>query len=195
MKKFFYWFGSLTWGLPMTLVGLVATLVLFFKGCKPKKFGLTYYFETGKKNWGGVSLGAMFITSPNPSLDTLCHEHGHCFQNLIFGIFMPLFVCLPSATRYWMYESKSYKDLIYNGCLIVLALTSLSILCLGVEPRIIKYIGAFLALYTYIFGVWYFADEKFKFKDGNQPIYDEIWFEQTATSLGNKFYAKNCENC
>ena len=100
MKKFFYWFLSLTWGLPMTLIGLLVALALLITGHKPHKFGYTFYFKVGK-SWGGLGLGAIFLTDSTPSEHTLCHEHGHGFQNCVLGIFYPFIIGIPSAVRYW----------------------------------------------------------------------------------------------
>ena len=109
MKKFFYWFLSLTWGLPMTLIGFIVALVLFVTGHKPHKFGYTFYFKVGK-NWGGLELGAIFLTDSTPSEHTLCHEHGHGLQNIIFGPLMPFVVCIPSAVRYGLFDCDTDKD-------------------------------------------------------------------------------------
>ena len=100
MKKFFYWFLSLTWGLPMTLIGLIVALALLITGHKPHRFGYTFYFKVGK-SWGGLELGAIFLTDSTPSEHTLCHEHGHGFQNCVLGIFYPFIIGIPSAVRYW----------------------------------------------------------------------------------------------
>ena len=108
MKKFFYWFLSLTWGLPMTLIGLIVSLVLLITGHKPYKFGYTFYFRVGK-NWGGLELGAIFITDQTPLKHTLYHEHGHGFQNCVLGIIYPFLIGIPSAIRYWYRELKYYR--------------------------------------------------------------------------------------
>ena len=52
-----------------------------------------------------MSFGAMFITDSTPSEHTLCHEHGHGLQNLIFGPF-EIFIGIASAARYWYREIK-----------------------------------------------------------------------------------------
>ena len=108
MKKFFYWFISLTWGLFMTLIGLLVALTLLVTGHKPYKFGYTFYFKVGK-NWGGLNLGAVFITDNTPSEHALCHEHGHGLQNCVFGVLFPFLIGIPSAFRYWYREIKYYK--------------------------------------------------------------------------------------
>lgn len=108
MKKILYWIVSLTWGGLMTFIGLIVALVLLITGHKPYKFGYTFYFKVGK-NWGGLELGGLFITDSNPSLHTLCHEHGHGFQNLWWGPLFPFVIGIPSAIRYWYREIKYYR--------------------------------------------------------------------------------------
>ena len=103
MKAFLYWLISLTWGGVMTAIGLIVSVVLLITGHKPKRFGYTFYFEVGN-NWGGLELGAIFITDRKPLMHTLCHEHGHGFQNLCWGILYPFVIWIPSATRYWYRE-------------------------------------------------------------------------------------------
>ena len=108
MKKFFYWFLSLTWGLPMTFIGLLVALVLLVTGHKPHRFGYTFYFKVGK-GWGGLTLGAVIIVSHDCSSSTISHEYGHTVQNLIFGPF-ELFIGIASAARYWYREIKRKRD-------------------------------------------------------------------------------------
>lgn len=115
MKKALYWILSLTWGGIMTFIGLITSLVLLCCGYKPKRFGYTFYFEVGY-GWGGVSLGAIFITSKTASAHTRCHEHGHGFQNCLWGVLFPFVIALPSVIRcgyreYLVkYKGKKYSD-------------------------------------------------------------------------------------
>ena len=53
-KKTFY-FLSFTWGLLYTTAGLFIALIMLLTGHKPRKWGWSWYFETGKKPWGGTS--------------------------------------------------------------------------------------------------------------------------------------------
>lgn len=99
-NKFLFYLISFTWGLPMTLVGCIVSIVLLATGHKPKKWGYCYYFEVGN-GWGGLELGPIFLTSKNPSSHTKSHEHGHALHNCYFGPLMPFVVSLPSAVRYW----------------------------------------------------------------------------------------------
>ena len=103
MKKInpvIFWILSLTWGGILTLIGLTVALVLVISGHKPKKFGCCIYFEIGE-NWGGLELGAIFLTNKNPTFHIKQHEAGHGIQNIMFGVFMPFLVSIPSAVRYW----------------------------------------------------------------------------------------------
>lgn len=111
MKKILYvpyWLISLTWGGIMTFIGAVAALGLLVIGHKPKHLGPNVYFVVGK-NWGGVELGAFFLTSAAGENTTKYHEAGHGLQNLIWGPLMPFVVCIPSAVRYWYRELKYYR--------------------------------------------------------------------------------------
>ena len=98
-KTLFYTL-SFTWGLPMTLIGYVAAIVLRALGYQPKKWGYCYYFEVGRY-WGGVNFGPIFITCKDSSEHTKNHELGHAHQNCRFGLLMPFIVAIPSAIRYW----------------------------------------------------------------------------------------------
>lgn len=108
MKRILFWVASFTWGLPMTLVGSIVAITLIITGHKPKRFHWFIYFEIGD-NWGGFELGCFFITNKNPSLHIMQHEAGHGIQNIIFGVFMPFVVSIPSLIRYWYREFKFYK--------------------------------------------------------------------------------------
>lgn len=100
LSKTWYYIISFTWGLPMTLVGVVVAIVLLLTGYKPKKNIYGYYFEIGE-DWGGVSFSFVSVVAKNPSGHILQHEFGHSIQNCIFGIFFIPLVAIPSAIRYW----------------------------------------------------------------------------------------------
>ena len=106
MKKKLFYLLSLTWGLPMTIVGAVVYVSLRVVGYKPKKIGYATYFEVGT-GWGGFSAGPVIVACKNPSMSLLSHEHGHSINNCQLG---PLMVVgsIASATRYW------YRELRYN---------------------------------------------------------------------------------
>lgn len=130
---------NLTWGLPLTIAGLLVTLVLLITGHKPKKHGYCWYFEIGKSAWGGVELGLCFLKDkwPDENNRIKSHEMGHGVQNCYFGPLMLFIVCLPSACWYW------YREIIYRTNM-----------------------------------------EKYK----KLPPYDSVWFEASATKLGNELY-------
>ena len=104
-KKLLY-ILSFTWGLPMTVIGLIVGAILYLKGIKPKKHGICWHFEVGER-WGGLNLGLVFLTEVNPSGYTENHELGHAIQNCYLGFLMPFVVCIPSAIRYWYREYRS----------------------------------------------------------------------------------------
>lgn len=100
LSKTWYYIISLTWGLPITLIGLAAAAILLVFGCTPYENSYGWYFQVGR-NWGGVNLGIVSIVNKTPSEHTLQHEFGHSIQNCIFGIFFIPFVAIPSMIRYW----------------------------------------------------------------------------------------------
>lgn len=118
LSKTWYYIISFTWGLPMTLLGVVAAIPLLILGYKPKKNLYGWYFEVGN-DWGGISFGCISVVAKNPSYHLLQHEFGHSIQNCIFGIFFIPFVAIPSMIRYWhrrylvAVKKMSYLDLPY----------------------------------------------------------------------------------
>lgn len=99
---------SFTWGIAMTIVGCIAAIGLLVTNHKPKKFGYCWHFKIGK-DWGGLNLGPIIITSQNTSRQTKNHEHGHGHQNCVYGPFM-IIISLMSCSRYWYRELKYYKN-------------------------------------------------------------------------------------
>ena len=110
LTKVQYYLLSFTWGLPMTLIGVIVAAVLMIAGHRPKPWGYGWYFEIGN-GWGGVNLGVVFITAKNAPDHTRNHEFGHSVQNCKYGLLMPFIVCIPSATRYWYREIRSRMGL------------------------------------------------------------------------------------
>lgn len=108
-KALFYTL-SFTWGIIMTLIGLILACVLICMGYKPKRWGGCLYFTVGE-NWGGVELGIVFITDKRDSENTKNHEFGHAIQNCRYGVLMPFLVCIPSAIRFWWRKMKKKKGL------------------------------------------------------------------------------------
>ena len=109
MSKLKFYLLSFTWGLPMTLIGLIIALILVIIGYKPKKYGYCLHFEVGE-NWGGINLGIVFITSKNASKHTKDHEHGHGLQNCYWGFLFPFVIGLPSLIRCWYLDIKYYSN-------------------------------------------------------------------------------------
>ena len=110
MKKSLYYMLSFTWGLPLTLIGLIVGLALVTVGIKPKKWLYGYYFEIGK-GWGGLNLGIVFFCGKGCSTHTKNHEFGHSLQNCVFGIFTFFIVHIPSFIRYWYRELRRFMGL------------------------------------------------------------------------------------
>ena len=103
-KKLFYLL-SVTWGLPMTLIGYIAAFCVMATNpeIRPLKWGGCQYFVIGK-NWGGVSLGTFIFVCRDYDDSLLNHEFGHAIQNCRYGPLFPFIVAIPSATRYWYQE-------------------------------------------------------------------------------------------
>ena len=112
-KKVFYLL-SWTWGLPMTLIGLIVISAILLYGLITKKqyrlkrHGWSFYLNVGK-NWGGLELGMFFLTDNKDSVSIKWHEFGHGIQNCYWGFLMPFVICIPSAVRYWYREFKYHR--------------------------------------------------------------------------------------
>lgn len=91
---------SFTWGLPSVLIGGIVAVILMIAGNKPKKYGWEWCFELQTQSWG-LELGVFFIAPKGYYENLKMHEHGHGIQNIYLGIFNPLIVSIPSATRFW----------------------------------------------------------------------------------------------
>ena len=57
LPKPIFYFLTFTWGLPFTLLGLIAALALRLRGYKPKKHGYCFYFEAGEHTVTLTGLG------------------------------------------------------------------------------------------------------------------------------------------
>lgn len=97
IKNIIYYILSFTWGIIMSLIGLITAGVLIILGNKPIKLGPTIRFEIGE-NWGGITLGCVVITYKEPSSYIVKHEFGHTLQNCVFGPAM-VFIGLASLIR------------------------------------------------------------------------------------------------
>lgn len=110
MPRAAYYVMAFSWGLPLTLGGLAAAVVLMIRGHKPKRFGYNWFFELDDIS-GGLNLGVICVVPKDCSLHMQQHEHGHGIQNAYLGPFMIGIVCLPSVTRYWLRRWKQKKHI------------------------------------------------------------------------------------
>ena len=99
-KQTLYCILNLTWGLPLTLIGLIAAIGLMLIGKRPKKYFHCYLFEIGN-GWGGLNLGLFVFTSKTAGTYTRTHELGHSIQNAKYGPATLFIVAIPSMVRYW----------------------------------------------------------------------------------------------
>lgn len=107
-KRILFYIASFTWGLPMSLIGLVVIGFLApFK--RVHVYHGRLYGEVGT-NWGGLELGCFFICDRNSSNLLKNHECGHGLQNCLWGPLMPFVISIPSAIRYWYREILSRVD-------------------------------------------------------------------------------------
>lgn len=105
-------------------MGLAVSLVMLITGHRPKRWGYCWYFEAGKKRWGGCEWGPVFIKDRYESEHIKNHEFGHGLQNCVFGPLMPFIVSAPSSIRYWTRRiqtkmgnppEKDYDDIWFEG--------------------------------------------------------------------------------
>ena len=117
-NKVIFWLLSLTWGLPMTLVGAAAALILIMKNYVPTRWGPCWLFVVGE-GWGGINLGPVIIVSRTAKIRIFCHEVGHALQNCLWGPLFPFIIAIPSAIRYWYREwtkpTTNYDDIWFEG--------------------------------------------------------------------------------
>lgn len=118
---YLYYILACTWGIIMTLLGCLITLVLLCCGRKPHKYHRVYYFKIFEW-WGGVEMGLMFIRDKRSNESVSKHELGHTYQNALLGPLFVFLVAIPSAIRYWYRElthkklTTSYDDMWFEGC-------------------------------------------------------------------------------
>ena len=62
LKKWQFYLLSFTWGLPLSLAGVLVCGVLVLCGYHVKRYGLLYYIAIGE-SWGGLELGWFFLVS------------------------------------------------------------------------------------------------------------------------------------
>lgn len=113
LSKKTYYTLSYTWGIIITLIGLLIGKTLQIMGYKPEPnlYGVRY---TIGKNWGGVSFGPVAIVSQSAKEHTWNHEFGHSIQNCFFGPFM-IFIALASVIRYWYRRGFDISDPPYDS--------------------------------------------------------------------------------
>ncbi len=192
-----YWLVSLTWGGLMTLAGALIALGMLLSGHAPKKLGPNLYFEVGR-GWGGMEYGAFFFVAKDAGESTRLHEAGHGIQNLILGPLMPFVVCIPSAVRYWMRRFGSERGKRAFSALLCLLLAGMggaiaggtAAMGLAGAAWLMLAVGALLVLYAAVLGVWLLYFEIPKYRAGAYVPYDSVWFEASATRLGEKYYGK-----
>ena len=109
--RWLYYFMACTWGIIMTILGCLITIILaIVKIFIPKKIIFERYYwiysiTVGPEWWGGCEMGLMFLRDHNSSVNYINpHEFGHTFQNCLLGPLFPFMVAIPSAIRYWLRE-------------------------------------------------------------------------------------------
>ena len=102
-NKYLFYFLSFTWGLPLTLAGIIAALVLSVCGVKSRRWKWCRYYEVGE-DWGGLNLGPVFIVDRASSPYIRDPEFGHAVQNCVLGPFMIFVVSIPSVIRWWWFR-------------------------------------------------------------------------------------------
>lgn len=112
LKHIGFYLFQLTWGLPLTLIGLVGAIFMLLTFHKPKKVGYFIQF-TARNDYNGWGFegGIFYFTSTDCENDIslITHEMGHCsYQQLWFGPFAVLIVTIPSLIRFW------YREFLYR---------------------------------------------------------------------------------
>lgn len=116
--RFLYYLLACTWGLVLTVFGLIVTFglwiaSLFNKNIKFNKYGWIYCCKAGPDYWGGFETGLMFVRDQRSSeLHINSHEFSHSFQNCILGPFYIFLVAIPSAVRWWartLFPNKTWS--------------------------------------------------------------------------------------
>ena len=190
IKLFLFYLLSFTWGILLSMVGLLIAIVLLIAGYKPEIFHNRIYFEVGY-NWGGVNLGFVFIVNRYALEGTKQHECGHGLQNIVLGPLMPFIVCIPSAVRYWIYEfAEKGKLFEYEiGLLsIEMVLIIVSVVALYYFQIVLFAVVVSLAIYWCAICAWVIFVEGKKYNKKPYPYYESIWFEKQATMLGKKYF-------
>ena len=189
LKRILFYIISFTWGGIMTAIGLLVLLFTLPFG----KFDIYHgriYKEIGK-NWGGVELGCFFLCDEGAWESTKEHESGHGLQNCIWGPLMPFVICIPSATRYWIFEQKDFKHK-KKFVLIVFLIAIVTSLLLSLIPILTNnmwlfFIPGILLTYAIIWFLWLWFIELPKHNKIPRVGYYDIWFEDQASKWGEKY--------
>lgn len=193
-NKLIFWLLSLIWGLPITLVGAAAALILYWKGYLPTRWGPCWVFAIGK-GWGGVNLGPIILVSKGSKSNTINHEVGHALQNCIWGPLFPFVIAIPSVIRYWVREQEGYIKKIKFSTIFDIALMIICIISLVlIWFDIVILPLTFIELYLIIIVSWLDWKELPQYKNDEEPQYDDIWFEGQATRWGTKFMINEDNN-
>lgn len=110
--RWLYYLLACTWGIIMTLIGVIITIVTwpiswFTKKVRFEKYHWIYKLHIGPQGWGGCEMGLMFFRDQENNESLNKHEFGHTFQNCLLGPLFPILVGIPSAIRYW------YREIVY----------------------------------------------------------------------------------
>lgn len=187
LKGIAYWLLSCTWGIIMTVIGLITALVMLCIGKKPHKNGYGMYFVL-KNNMGSIALGPVAVVSSEND-HTLCHEYGHSWQNAFLGPFFIILCAFPSLLRcllvnLWENVNKVYAYLLIFGVFSCLFLLVSIALCVAYEYVI--YI-VFICVSGYCVALSLFLCGQRKLFTVDGIIYDAFWVEGWATKIGIKY--------
>lgn len=175
--RWLYYLFNFTWGIIMTVIGLVIDLVMLICGQVPHKFHGTWYFETGPSwilyvvnffwaillgiSWPIVLLVKKIRKRPKPKFKKYLATNPEYWGGLETGM---SFIAQPdSSYRLRCHElGHTYQNAILGPFFIILV---------GLPSAIRYWYREFL----YIFN---------KKKWSKLPPYDAIWFENSATDIG-----------
>lgn len=188
-----FWIGSLTWGLPLTIVGLGVAIALLATGHKPYKFGPAIYFTA--LDGAGFEMGPFFLAPKEGGSFYLCsHELGHGWQNLILGPFMIFAVTIPSASRFWVREIKERFDklkfIIILSC--IGAMMGAALIVVGILTNFVWLcvVGAIVIGYFICLGFWLKTSELRKEDLKQKNDYNDFYVEADASYRGENFMKK-----
>lgn len=115
--RWLYYILACTWGIVMTIVGLLVSGVIAIAKIFLKDkiifapYHWVYSISTGPKYWGGLEFGLCFLRDRSSSGSIDAHEFGHTFQNILFGPLFIFLVWIPSACWFWSQSTKPYDSM------------------------------------------------------------------------------------